>query len=72
MVSKANSFHVRRAASRQSYPFVEDIKRKSFVAGANSTVKTAQSAVFVEEVAAGLEFVAPLMRFLCSALDLPF
>jgi uncharacterized protein (TIGR02453 family) len=56
----------------QAHPFIEDIKRKSFVAGANSTIKTAQSAAFVEEVAAGLELVAPLIRFLCSAVDVPF
>jgi uncharacterized protein (TIGR02453 family) len=56
----------------QTHPFIEDIKRKSFVAGANSTVKAAQSASFVEEVSGGIEHVAPLIRFLCSALDVPF
>ena len=56
----------------QTHPFIDDIKRKSFVAGANSTVKTAQSASFVEDVSGGIELVAPLIRFLCNALDVPF
>ena len=56
----------------QTHPFIEDIKRKSFVAGAETTVKTAQSAAFVGDVAGGIERVAPLIRFLCAALDVPF
>ena len=56
----------------QAHPFIEDIKRKSFVAGANATVKTAQSEAFVEEVSDGIQLVAPLIRFLCGALGVPF
>jgi uncharacterized protein (TIGR02453 family) len=56
----------------QTHPFIEDVKRKSFVAGANSTVKTAQSASFVDEVSGGIQLVAPLIRFLCGALGVPF
>jgi len=56
----------------QTHPFIADIKRKSFVAGANSTAKSAQSASFVEEVSSGIELVAPLIRFLCGAIDVPF
>ena len=56
----------------QTHPLIEDIKRKSFVAGAGTTVKTAQSAAFVDDVAGGIELVAPLIRFLCGALAVPF
>ena len=56
----------------QTHHFIADIKRKSFVAGANSTAKSAQSASFVEEVSSGIELVAPLIRFLCGAIDVPF
>jgi uncharacterized protein (TIGR02453 family) len=56
----------------QTHPFIADIKRKSFVAGCNSTVQSAQSTSFVEEVSGGIQLVAPLIRFLCGALDVPF
>ena len=45
---------------------------KSFVAGADSTVKTAQSAAFAEDVAEAMKRLSPLMRFLCDALGVPF
>lgn len=54
------------------HPFIADIRRKSFVAGADSTVKAAQSASFVEDVAGAMKRLAPLMRFLCDALGVPF
>lgn len=55
-----------------AHPFIADIRRKSFVAGGESTVRAAQSPAFVEEVAGGMQTVAPLIRFLCDALGVPF
>ena len=54
------------------HPFIGDIRRKSFVAGADGTVKQVQSAAFVQEVADGFKKIAPLVRFLCDALAVPF
>lgn len=55
-----------------AHPFIEDIKRKSFVASADSTIERAQLPAFVDEVAGGMIRIAPLIRFLCGALDVPF
>ena len=55
-----------------AHPFIEDIKRKSFVAGRDSSERAAQSPAFVAEVAEGFRNLAPLMRFLCGALDVPY
>ena len=55
-----------------NHPFIADIRRKSFVAGADSTVKAAQSVSFAGEVAESMKRLTPLMRFLCDALGVPF
>jgi uncharacterized protein (TIGR02453 family) len=55
-----------------AHPFIADIRRKSFVAGVDSTAKAAQSATFVSEVAQTFRALSPLMRFLCSALVVPY
>jgi uncharacterized protein (TIGR02453 family) len=55
-----------------AHPFIADIRRKSFVAGVDSTAKAAQSAAFVSEVAQTFRALSPLMHFLCAALDVPY
>jgi uncharacterized protein (TIGR02453 family) len=55
-----------------SHPAIEDLKRKSFHVMQNSSEKAAQSRSFVTEVADAFAASSPLMRFLCSALEVPF
>ncbi|HWA88900.1 MAG TPA: DUF2461 domain-containing protein [Rhizomicrobium sp.] len=54
------------------HPLIEDIKRKSFYAARNSTVAVAVSPKLVGEATEAFKSAAPLMRFLCNALDVPF
>ena len=51
---------------------IEDLKRKSFYVMSNSTPEMARSTEFVDEVAQGFARAAPLNRFICDALGLPF
>ena len=53
-------------------PYIEDIKRKSFVAGCESDAKTARGEDLVSEVAACFNTLTPLMKFLCAAVEVPF
>jgi uncharacterized protein (TIGR02453 family) len=55
-----------------SHPLIEDIKKKSFFAMRDSTVKAAQSAKFTDEVADAFKAATPLMKFLCKAQGVPF
>jgi uncharacterized protein (DUF2461 family) len=55
-----------------AHPYIGDIKRKSFFAMHESSVKAAQSAGFVDEVEASFEAAKPLMAYLCKALGAPF
>jgi uncharacterized protein (TIGR02453 family) len=55
-----------------NHPFIDDIRRKSFVVGCDASEKTALSAGLVGDVSACFNTAAPLMGFLCHALDLPF
>ena len=50
-----------------NHPLIEDIKRKSFFAMHESSVKAAQSPKFLDEVAAAFAAASPLMKFLCTA-----
>ena len=54
------------------HPFIEDIKRKSFFAMHDGGLKLAQSADLADEVAQTFRSASPLMRFLCTALDVPY
>jgi uncharacterized protein (TIGR02453 family) len=54
------------------HPFIDDIKRKSFFAMHEASVKLAASPKLVDEVTSTFAAASPLMRFLCSALDVPF
>lgn len=54
------------------HPLIEDIKRKSFFAMRESSVKAAQSAKFADDVTAAFKAATPLMKFLCAAEGVPF
>ena len=54
------------------HPLIEDIKRKSFYVMQDGNVALAQSPNLIGEVTAAFRAAAPLMRFLCSSLDVPF
>src|SRR5262249_27032598 len=55
-----------------THPAIEDLKRKSFYVMQRSSEKAAQSRSFAAEVAGAFAAARPLMRFLCSALEVPF
>ena len=52
--------------------FAEDLKFKDFVAGASPDDAAALRPQFIDDVADTFRALAPFMRFLCTALDLPF
>lgn len=54
------------------HPHVDDLRLKSFMAGARITQKTATSARFTEDLHAMFEKAAPFTRFLCDAVGVPF
>lgn len=55
-----------------AHPFIGDIKRKSFVAGIESNLKTAQGPGLVGDVSGCYKALTPLMNFLCVAVGVPF
>ena len=59
------------AAEHEDFPFIADIRRKSFVVGRDSSESAAGSAHFVVETAECFATAAPFMRFLCNAVDVP-
>lgn len=54
------------------HPFIEDIKRRSFYAMHEATSKLAMTSSLVDEVAGSFAALAPLMSFLCGALEVPY
>lgn len=54
------------------HPFIDDIRRKSFVVGCDASEKAARSAQFAKDAGESFAVAGPFMRFLCSALDVPF
>jgi uncharacterized protein (DUF2461 family) len=54
------------------HSLIDDLKRKSFYAMQRGSPALAQSPKLVEEVAGAFRSIAPLMRFLCNALEVPF
>lgn len=54
------------------HPYVEDLKRKSFTAGAKLTQKQVTSPGFVGEYAAMCKTGSPFVKFLCEAVGVPF
>jgi uncharacterized protein (TIGR02453 family) len=55
-----------------AHPYIEDIKRKSFFAMREADQKLALSSALVDEVAGSFAALSPLMKFLCTALDVPY
>jgi uncharacterized protein (TIGR02453 family) len=54
------------------HPLLDDLKRKDFIAVAPLTQKTVMAPGFLEESAGLCRAAAPLMAFLCKALELEF
>ena len=54
------------------HPLIADIKRKSFFAMHQSSLKSASSVGFVDEVAEAFSAASPLMKFLCNAQGVPY
>jgi uncharacterized protein (TIGR02453 family) len=54
------------------HPHADDLRRRSFVAGAKLTQKAITSDDFVDEYAALCRTAAPFMRFLCDAVGVRF
>ncbi len=54
------------------HPLIDDIKRKSFFAMAEARPTATRKPGFIDDVAAAMADAKPLMRFLCSANDVPF
>jgi uncharacterized protein (TIGR02453 family) len=54
------------------HPLIEDIKRKDFIAMAPLAQRTVTSADFLDEFTAVCRTGAPLVRFLCGALGVPY
>jgi uncharacterized protein (TIGR02453 family) len=54
------------------HPMIEDLKRKSFFVMTESSEADAASPAFVGQVAKAYANAAPVMRFLCKAVDAEF
>ncbi len=55
-----------------AHPLIEDLKRKDFICVASLTEKDVCAPGFVENFAGTCRHASPLVRFLCSALDVPY
>ncbi|MBS7455799.1 DUF2461 domain-containing protein [Coralloluteibacterium stylophorae] len=54
------------------HPLIEDLKRKDFVASRRFDATVVLGEDLREEILAGVRATAPLVDYLCAALDLPF
>ena len=54
------------------HPLIEDLKRKDFICVASLSEKDVCARGFVEEFAQLCREAAPLVRFLCAAVDVPY
>ena len=54
------------------HPLIEDLKRKDFICVASLTEKDVCAAGFVGDFAETCRDASPLVRFLCTALDIPY
>lgn len=55
-----------------AHPHSDDLRLKSFIAGARITQKTVTSSSFSDELLALFRRAAPFTRFLCEAIEVPF
>jgi uncharacterized protein (TIGR02453 family) len=56
----------------QEHPFADDLRRKDFFGSARFTESDVLAPGFVGEYASVCRAAAPLMQFLCDALDVPY
>jgi uncharacterized protein (TIGR02453 family) len=54
------------------HPYIEDLKRKDFTAGARLSQKQVLSPEFIDEYARMCKAASPFMAFLCEATGVPF
>lgn len=54
------------------HPYADDLRLKSFTAGAKLSQKMVTSATFTDDLLAMYEKAAPYTRFLCDAIGVPF
>jgi uncharacterized protein (TIGR02453 family) len=54
------------------HPLIEDLKRKDFIAGATYAEKDVVAPGFIERCAESFRDTAPLVKFLCGAIRLPY
>jgi uncharacterized protein (TIGR02453 family) len=54
------------------HPLIEDLRRKDFMGVCELSPAAARRADFVDECAAVCRAGAPLIRYLCKAIDIPF
>jgi len=54
------------------HAYIEDLKRKDFIAISEFPINGIRNAEFIDEVAARYATAKPLMKFLCAALNLRF
>lgn len=54
------------------HALIEDLMRKDFIAVKSLTQKDATSADFLDQIVASFRTAAPLMKFLCRAMDVPY
>ena len=55
-----------------SHPWIDDIKRKDFIAIKDMTVEEALAARFQQKVETAFRASEPYMRFLCKSVNVPF
>lgn len=55
-----------------SHPYAEDLRLRSFTAGARLTQKLVTSGSFADEMQTMFEKAAPYTRFLCRSIGIPF
>jgi uncharacterized protein (TIGR02453 family) len=71
-LSEAETLKRAPAGYDPDHPLIDDLKRKGFVAVVELDEKTVTSARFPDELARTFQASAPLMRFLCEAVGVPF
>ena len=54
------------------HPYIEDLKRKDFIASTRVTQKDITSDHFMADFTANCKRATPFMRFLCEAVGVPF
>jgi uncharacterized protein (DUF2461 family) len=56
----------------EDHPYIEDLKRKDFIASVRLTQKQVTAPSFLDEYMQLNKRAAPLMEFLCNAVGVPF